>query len=93
MKRDWIEVADLTDCQGVEGRTSGKITISIEAGPDQIPKKCEIPLVVPCKFSAVINSARHSCAHLAASCAIRDNQGIKGLQIRPRCSPHFRNEP
>jgi len=29
--------------------------------------KSEIPLVIPCKFSAVTNSAQHFCAHLATS--------------------------
>jgi hypothetical protein len=42
-------------------------------GSDQMHKKCESPLVIPCKFRAVTNSARHSCTHLAASCAIPDN--------------------
>jgi hypothetical protein len=59
-------------------------------GSDQMHFKSEIPLVIPCKFSAVTNSARHIGAHLAASYAIADNQRIKGLRAWPKCRQEWR---
>ena len=49
--------------------------------------------VAQCKFSAVINSARHSCAHLAANRAIPVSQGIKGLRTRPKCGQEWPGVP
>jgi hypothetical protein len=54
---------------------------------DQMHKNRESPLVIPCKFSAVTNSAGPSCTHLAASCPRPDelrNQGVTdSAKVRP----------
>jgi hypothetical protein len=64
---------------------------------ESVPTKCtsraKIPLVIPCKFSAVTNSARRSCARLAASQPMPDSWGIKGLRTRPKCGPEWRGAP
>jgi hypothetical protein len=42
-------------------------------------QKCESPLVIPCKFSAVTCSKLHSDTHSAARCALPIARGNKGL--------------
>ena len=54
--------------------------ISIEASPDQIPKKCESPLVIPCKFSAVTYSELHSDTHSVAARVLPISLGNKDLR-------------
>jgi hypothetical protein len=55
-----------------------------ESVPTECTKTARVRWSFPYKFSAVPNSARHSCAPVAASWAIPDNRGIKGLRTRPK---------
>jgi hypothetical protein len=50
-------------------------------------------LVIPCKFSAVTNSARRSCAHLAASQPMLGSLEINGLRTWSKCSQEWRGAP
>ena len=54
-------------------------------GSDQMHVMSEIPLSIPCKFSAVTNSERHFFAHLVPSQRMPDNWGINGLRTRLKC--------
>ena len=48
---------------------------------DQMHKSRESPLVIPCKFSAVINSARHSCTHLVARARSQTTKESRGYEL------------
>ena len=49
--------------------------------PDQIPRKCQSPLVIPCKFSAVTYSERHSATHSVARRVLLKSLGNKDLHL------------
>jgi hypothetical protein len=49
--------------------------------PDQIPRKCQSPLVIPCKFSAVTYSERHSATHSVARRVLPKSLGNKDLHL------------